>query len=332
MSAAAWALSHLVAAGGSGMATDLVKGEISRIIDWTSDPKSSENHQIAALLICTYLCSDAPLYAFAYLKPISEIVWSLLLVNKGGGAVCRAAFEAFRALLLLMRDRADEATVGEFIRRCMGEALERVRSTSSGQAMQGALAGIHRMVKAFPSIIGDSYYGPACETGFHLLQAKDTVVRSEAINLIAELTALNGPVFAADYLPQWIKYLLELLKGKDRERLAALQALKATIDGLKTDIAPAMDSITQSLRQLLLQQKGRAKGSEDDELMRCVGAMARALQGGFGGALRHLLPAVLAGDLTVELRQTLQAVVDHVPLSMPLIEGTLDPTTLPVRS
>lgn len=233
----------------------------------------------------------------------------------------QAAIETLRELLICFRDRSDEQTLFETVHRMTDMVLDSVKSSTGAQL--GGLLGTRLLTQIFASVIRDPrHYEEICELGLRLSTSKEPMVKQEAFELVAESARLDPIKFSNLYLSRWTNILMEILGKRDRERVMALVAIRNTVEALGVEFAPAGDLVSQSLRQLLL-LKGRYRNvGEDNEIMECVAAMARALKESYSISVRALLPALLTGEFNVSLRLALQSIVDNIPGSMPLIEGT----------
>lgn len=327
---AAVALSKLVSAtSGTPLAGELVEYEFGRCIQWVDE--KNDFGMLAAMYIFGEMVIRAPQVAFPYISTLLDLTWTVLLSNKVSSSVNlrNAAAEALRVLLLCLKERTDELILSDHVKRMVESVLEGIKNSNSAQ--MGGLLALRLLAQIFPGALRTFQFEDACEVALRLSSTKDTLAKTEAFELVAEMAALDKQRFAESYLASWTTMLVEIIGKKDKERCIALKALKHTIDALGEKFEPSAEPVTRALRHLLLLKGGASSGVasmrrssiEEALVMECVAAMARALKDNYSSMVHALLPALLSGELNAGMRLALQAVVDNVPNSMPLIEDRL---------
>ncbi|XP_025831250.1 serine/threonine-protein kinase Tor [Agrilus planipennis] len=144
--------------------------------------------------------------------------------------------------------------------------------------------------------------------------------------ILPRLAAFNPRRFADKHLPVTMNYLLNTLKGREKERSSAFVTIGLIAVALEDYIKPYVDKIMEVIKMSLPSRDTPTKKRNviDSSIFRCITFLSHAVKNHIHADIQNVLDQMLSTGLTPALTICLRELAKNIPaLKQPISKGLL---------
>ncbi|MGH0147040.1 UNVERIFIED_CONTAM: hypothetical protein FKN15_060860, partial [Acipenser sinensis] len=174
-------------------------------------------------------------------------------------------------------------------------------------------------------------FNQVCQWVLKYRTSKNPLIQMTILNLLPRLAAFQSHTFTDQYLSDTMGHLLGSLK-KEKERMAAFQALGLLVVAVKTEIQPFLTRVLEIIKAALppkdFAHKRQKSMQVDATVFTCISMLSRAM----GPCIQQDIKELLEPMLTVGLSPALTAVLYDLSRQIPLLKKDIQDGLLKMLS
>lgn len=152
-------------------------------------------------------------------------------------------------------------------------------------------------------------------TYFYHPGSKNPHVQQTLFSILPRLAALNREIFVRTYLKSTIHYLLNTLKGKEKDRNMAFATLGYIAVAVESDIKKYLPSIIDIIKSALPAKDATLKRKVvlDPAVFVCLTLLGHAIKSGISQDIREILDSMISTGLSPALTICFRELAENVP-------------------
>lgn len=153
------------------------------------------------------------------------------------------------------------------------------------------------------------------DKSFFLIGSKNPHVQQTLFSILPRLAALNRDIFVRAYLKSTINYLLNTLKGKEKDRNMAFATLGYIALAVENDIKKYLPSIIDVIKSALPAKDAsiKRKVTHDPSVFVCLTLLGHAIKSGISQDIREILDSMISTGLSPALTICFRELAENVP-------------------
>ncbi|CAD7080067.1 unnamed protein product [Hermetia illucens] len=170
------------------------------------------------------------------------------------------------------------------------------------------------------------HYEEICEKVMDQRNSRSFYVQQALLNILPRVAAFNREAFVRKHLDTTVYYLLNILKGKEKDRNAAYVTLGYIAVAVENDIEKHVRSIMETIKVALPARDtpSKRKPTLDPAVFTCITLLAHAVKSGITEDIREILDSMFATGLSPALTVCFRELAENVPrLKRDISEGLL---------
>lgn len=158
-------------------------------------------------------------------------------------------------------------------------------------------------------------YDEICDKIMEQKLSRSVYVQQTMFVILPRLAALNREIFVRKHLKNIMYYLLNFLRGKEKDRNMAFLTLGLIAAAVEKDIIAYVPRIMEVIKAALPQKDtpSKRKSPLDQSVFMCITLLAHAVKSGITQDVKEILDAMLSTGLNPPLTICLRELADNVP-------------------
>lgn len=179
---------------------------------------------------------------------------------------------------------------------------------------------------AYAHEILHEHYTTICDNVLEQRTSKSPYVQQALLQILPRLAAFNRDVFVEKYLKSCVSHLMQILRGKEKDRTVAFITIGYMAVAVESAIEKHLSGIMSSVK-LSLPAKDLAskrKVPVDPAIFACITLLAHAVKSEIADDVRDILEQMFYTGLSPSLTVCLRELSENVPqLKSPITDGLI---------